>query len=376
MQRLWCIQLSWDELVSEEVAVEWRNYSAQLTTLNKFSIPRYILCENKIVKLQLHGFADSSIRAYGACVYIRSTDENGHHTVRLLQAKSKVAPIKTISLPRLELCAALLLARMVNGIVPKLKCKFERQFYWTDSSVTLAWISSPSAKWKTFVAHRVGEIQDKTSINDWCHVRSEDNPADLISRGCTPNELRINAMWWNGPHWLKEEYEKWPKSCVQYSSTNNIPEAKNTDETTITTVACVAYDKCYSLLSRRSSLLFIIRVTAYCLRWRYNMNRAVCDKNNGPLTVNELDRANTKIVKIIQRAHFRQELRELNSANANVSKKSKLLRLSPYIDGDNIIRVGGRLKYAMALNDNQRHQIVLPDNCLYTKLLFRKNTWI
>ena len=151
---------------------------------NEVSIPRKIIGDGINIEFQIHGFADASLKAYGACVYLRDTDLVGKNVVNLICAKSKVEPLKVVSLPRLELCVALLLARLASRVIPKLNLPISRRRFWSDSNVTLAWISSPSIRWKTFVAHRVGEIQDLTLFSEWAHVSTRDNPADLISRGC------------------------------------------------------------------------------------------------------------------------------------------------------------------------------------------------
>jgi len=109
-------------------------------------IPRQITCEGDIINIQIHGFADASIDAYGCCLYLRTTNPSGVHTSKLICAKSKVAPLKIISLPRLELCAALLLARLASKIIPKLHVKISKSYFWSDSKIVLAWITSPSTK--------------------------------------------------------------------------------------------------------------------------------------------------------------------------------------------------------------------------------------
>lgn len=114
---------------------------------------------------QLHGFADASIKAYGACLYLQTVNVVGEVTVRLICSKSRVAPLKVVSLPRLELLAALLLARLISKYAPILEIQISEKYYWSDSIVVLAWIAAESSRWKTFVSHRVGEIQELSIIS-------------------------------------------------------------------------------------------------------------------------------------------------------------------------------------------------------------------
>ncbi|KAL4090900.1 hypothetical protein QTP88_025658 [Uroleucon formosanum] len=129
------------------------------------------------------------IEAFGACLYLKTTNNQGKSSSRLICAKSHVASLKSISLPRLELYGAVLLARLADKIIAKLKMNISQRTFWTDSSIVLAWISSPSAQWKTFVAHRVGEIQEITSTSEWACLDTKDNLADIISRGREPQMM-------------------------------------------------------------------------------------------------------------------------------------------------------------------------------------------
>lgn len=182
------MQLDWDESLPQELHSEWMVFKEGLTSLNEITVKRKIVCDNAVT-IQLHGFSDASERAYGSCVYVRSTDEFGNHFVHLLCAKSRVAPLKKLSLPRLELQAALLLAQLVDSIASSLTLKIDERYYWCDSMITLHWIRSASSRWKTYVANRTSEIQNLTNDN-WNHVISQDNPADIISRGLHPRNLR------------------------------------------------------------------------------------------------------------------------------------------------------------------------------------------
>lgn len=123
------------------------------------------------IEVELCGFADASKKAYGACVYIRTKSENGYEA-RLLCTKSRVAPVKKLSLPRLELCAALLLSQLMYKISESIDIKFVQMYYWSDSTITLSWIKSHPRRWSTYIANRVSAIQNISDLNDWYHEES------------------------------------------------------------------------------------------------------------------------------------------------------------------------------------------------------------
>ncbi|XP_015374667.1 PREDICTED: uncharacterized protein LOC107169419 [Diuraphis noxia] len=250
MQNLWQVKAGWGEPLPEEIQNEWRKFRDGLPQLNEISIPRKIIGGGINIEFQLHGFADASLKAYGACLYLRSTDVTESSVVNLICAKSKVAPLKVVSLPRLELFAALLLARLASRVIPKLNLPITRRQFWSDSNLVIAWISSPSTQWRTFVAHRVREIQELTLFSEWTHVGTRDNPADLISRGCEAKDIGENTMWWNSPKGLSEVSTSWPNSeSGTYNATDtNIPEAKDNTATSKTRSIACKTKKDYSVL--------------------------------------------------------------------------------------------------------------------------------
>ncbi|XP_024870065.1 uncharacterized protein LOC112453509 [Temnothorax curvispinosus] len=179
MQQLWLIKCNWDDVVPDDFLIRWRTYLSQLVLMREISIPRWTKYGSDMLTAEIHEFADAWTSAYRAVVYSRMTKIDGSINVTLLTAKSKVAPLKPMSVPRLELCAALLLARLIAFMrsaleLPKIAC-----YYWLDAQVALAWITQSPSRWKVFVANRVHEAQQLVPDATWRHVSSEQNPADL-----------------------------------------------------------------------------------------------------------------------------------------------------------------------------------------------------
>ncbi|CAK9800717.1 hypothetical protein ANTPLA_LOCUS7241 [Anthophora plagiata] len=366
MQQLWQIKTGWDESVSQELSTQWSAYRQELSHLGELKIPRRALHSAK--RIELHGFADASEKAYGACVYLRSSIGSGKWETRILCSKSRVAPLKVISLPRLELCGALLLARLMKRVRTALRVTITKEKYWCDSTIALAWIRGETSRWKTFVANRVSQIQEITEINSWAHVNSQDNPADVISRGSSPRSLNNNDLWWLGPSWLSEESAHWPRSI---ETTIDIPEEK-TRPITVTTVTCNSNE----LFFRYSHYTRLLRITGYCLRFIKNAragSRIVRDsptnRRTTYLTVRELQTAQEYLIRMAQRERFHTEIDALTK-DKGITKQSSLHSLAPYLDSLGIIRVGGRLSNA-SIPYNKRHPIVLPSKHALTDLIIK-----
>lgn len=201
--------MSWDDPLPINLKSIWENFRNELPLLNNLVIPRRVLIEN-VLRIELHGFCDSSERANGACIYLRSLNTHNDAQISLLCAKSKVAPIKAMTIPKLELCAALLLSRLVDKVIKSMKLQFNEIFLWTDSTITLVWIRRSSNLLKTFTANCVSEIQSLTSNCQWRYVPTAENPADIVSRGLCPNLILQSNLWWSGPPWLTSSSTNWP----------------------------------------------------------------------------------------------------------------------------------------------------------------------
>ena len=181
MQRLWQLQLGWDQSLPLELHTTWPNYRRDLQLLNDIKFDRRPIIKD-YVDLQINCFSDTSQKVNGPCIYLRSVDERGETWSRLLCSKSRVAPLKSLSLSRLELCAALLSAKLFEAVTHALRrLKFSKIVFWSDSMIVLHWIGTPPHLLKTFASNRVSEIQKLTEPHNWRHIQSEQNPADLIS---------------------------------------------------------------------------------------------------------------------------------------------------------------------------------------------------
>ncbi|XP_070068053.1 uncharacterized protein [Drosophila takahashii] len=188
LQELWLAGLQWDESVPENIHTAWSKCLESFQTVSILSIPRYCL-QHKMRSLQLHGFCDTSIRAYGCCVYLRSETSTGDVAVQLLTGKSRVAPVKKKSLPKLELCGAHLLGQLYAKLKPLLADRKFSVYFWTDSQIVLHWLKQHSVTLSAFVGNRISEIQEWTADGQWKFVPGESNPADIVSREAATTEL-------------------------------------------------------------------------------------------------------------------------------------------------------------------------------------------
>ncbi|XP_071576010.1 uncharacterized protein [Temnothorax nylanderi] len=355
LQALWKLQLTWDEAVPEEIYTAWKTFQDQKGELNNITFPRQV-CIAQYESLQLHGFADASETAYGACLYIRSSNDQQSHVV-LVCSKSRVAPLKRLTLARLELSAALLLKQLCETALNAfINITYERIILWLDATIALHWIHTQPHRLKTFVANRVAAIQEIKFQVEWRHIASRDNSADLVSRGVLPSDLVDNALWINGPGWLKEDESNWPNS---FPTMTEIPEQRTT--------ISLKTEQSFDLLRQFSSFTMLRRVVAWCLRFINNCRTK--DKIEGSLSSIELTRAMTSIIKLVQIESFAIEIHRLETGRP-LKQNSNLMSLHPILDSNGVMRVGGRLMHA-DLTYEQKHQIILPGKHHVTDLIIR-----
>ena len=210
MQELWRWGKDWDNLLETDLKNSWQAWFNQFSNLKNISVPRHIMAEANEELLELHVFSDASKKAMAAVAYVRCSTEDGIKNF-LLICKTQVAPLKVVSIPRLELQACLMGAKLSKFIETHVALTKVKTMLWTDSAVALSWIRSESRSLKPFAANRVSSIQELTDNDQWHHIDGKDNPADLASRGVSVQELlKPDNIWFMGPTMLNREQVEFP----------------------------------------------------------------------------------------------------------------------------------------------------------------------
>nr|XP_022908199.1 uncharacterized protein LOC111419605 [Onthophagus taurus] len=362
IEQLWQLKLSWDDTPPLFISENWKIFKNDLIQLSNLTLPRLVIPNNS-ESIQLHLFCDASQIGYCAVAYLRCQVQ-GTIESSLLCAKARVAPLKTITISRLELCGAVLLTDLLSTIQETLfpKINIDSITAWTDSKVVLSWISSSPSRWKIFVANRVSHIQGILPANCWKHVPSIDNPADCGSRGLFPSQLISSTLWWKGPSWLADSSNNWPASSENISDTHEVViEQQSKYSYILDTYPNHFID---DLLTKFSSFIKIQRIIAYVRRF---INH--CKKHYKYSTINlspfEIQSALTTILSHVQSQHFSTLITSIK--NNQIPEKS-YRKLAFFLDRDGIIRVGGRLKHATIPFDH-KHPVLLSKNNRVSELI-------
>ena len=362
LQTLCYDKKGWDDPLDTGQQRQWNSWTSSLPDLNQLFINRcYMHLDLHHPDLvELHVFSDASTTAYGPCCYVRLVDsKTGLVSVSLVMGKSRVAPRKTVTIPRLELQAATLAVKLGDFVKKELKYQDISVYYWTDSEAVLGYISNEGRKFHIFVCNRVERIRDSTNPSDWNYVSSEENPADVASRGS--DIKNIPSSWFEGPQFL-HDIQFCPKqrySTAHYILNPTDPEIK---KVFVNTTVVEQYPQLITQLERYSSWTKLCNVMSRVLKFLSRDN------------TNDLSPTGIyvflKIMKVIQLHYYQDELCALQG-KAGLPKSSSLYDLDPFLDGMGIIRVGGRLKNSLSPYE-LRHPVALPSKCSLTKTFVRQ----
>uniref|UniRef100_A0A182NZW6 DUF5641 domain-containing protein n=1 Tax=Anopheles epiroticus TaxID=199890 RepID=A0A182NZW6_9DIPT len=330
MQAIHVATNDWDSEISDALNKQWKEWIAMIKGAKDLQIPRSLVINNQ-GPMELHTFVDASDQAFAACVYIRSCFK-GCYVVSLIAGKARVAPIKSLSIPRLELQAALLGTRLTETVRNELRLKIDKVTFWSDSQTVLAWINSPHRKYHSFVAHRISEILEVSSANQWRWVPSKENPADIATK-----PMNDSRLWFNGPDFLVEKENTWPKK----------EKIAETDEekrfVTLHQLGEFLPEYNYSSWSK------LLKHTVYLKKFvDFLKNR---DEFSKTIESCDVDTARRSLLRKAQLDEFYNEYLALKEGR-EISKQSSLKKLMPFLDEYGLMRSRSRLENITAIPES------------------------
>ena len=364
-------QYQWDEPIPPHYLTLWESWLQELPKLENLVIDRCFKPPNfgKVVSSQIHHFADGSQSGYGAVSYLRLQDDEGNVKCSFLMGKSRLSPIKCVTIPRLELSAAVIATRLDQTCRKELTFNIDESKFWTDSTCVLRYIKNLDKRFQTFVANRVATIHELSTPEQWAHIGTELNPADDASRGVPAESLQ---RWLNGPSFLYQPAEAWPQSPA--NATREVPEDDlEVKESLIYSVQATNREYPFTeKFKRYSTWLQLQKVIAWVLRYKSQLLAKIKQRRLGtvgevkvtpliaPLSVEELECARRAILMHVQRQHFGEELHRLQRGENNsvLQKSNHILKLEPQFK-DGLLCVGGRLQQA-PISNSARHPTILP----------------
>ncbi|XP_049875571.1 uncharacterized protein LOC126373455 [Pectinophora gossypiella] len=353
-QRTWRMVSSWDVPLPFSERIQWEEWYRDIKSVNAFNIPRAYKSISTFISQELHVFTDASEVAYTCVAYWRFLFEDGSVQIALIASKSRVAPLKSVSIPRLELQAALLGVRLAQTICSEHRGQASRRVFWSDSKTVLAWIRSDSRKYKAFVSHRLGEIAEHTQVSEWRWVPTAFNVADDATRLVSSSLER----WWHGPSFLKDKEEAWPQITPSELSSSEVNSELRPREK--------VPDIYYVILSAEhfSTWQRLLRVTARVIQFtrllkdkEARSGSSLC-RGIRPLLARDVRDAEEFLLKQTQRDAFTEELACIKSGKF-VSKKSRLHKIGPRLDDVGFLRAYGRISAVTEVSSEVTKPIIL-----------------
>jgi hypothetical protein len=359
--------LNWDDQVSEEDKFCWLQWKQELPMLEKLKVARCVKPASfgQVVRVDLHHFCEASILAYGAVSYARLVNVHGQVHCSLLLAKARLAPINQVTIPRLELMSAVIAAKQDQYCRKQLGIDINSSTFWSDSQIVLSCIKNSSKRFPIFVASRLSAIWSMPTPEQWYHVRTDVNAADVASRGATVTELLGNRQWLSGPEFLWTE--------------ESVIEAKETSDCQLTVSSASAVLACNMLeanvslpvaefkpQAEESVLLPLVERVSSWMKMRgavacvVKAMRLFKCKGNSPVTspVGDCNRAEALIIAIAQK-----ELKTMDGMKS-------IRDLDPFPNDKGLLCVGGRLRQS-SLPDETKHQLILPAKQHITRVIIR-----
>ena len=361
----------WDEPLSPQLLDVWENWTSSLKYLQDIKIPRMILndsftaAEHKTV----HIFCDASEEAISSVGYLQAMV---HNDIQLgfIIGKAKVAPSHGHTVPRLELCSAVLAVEIAELISSHLHMPIDNFKFYSDSRIVLGYLNNTSRRFYTYVTNRVYRILSSTKPEQWFYVSSENNPADKATRPISASEL-LNCAWLNGPSFLKQGESSDNSASFALQDPDIDKEVRPEIKTLKTELGSDSLNLGSHRFERFSNWRKLIRAVS-CLQHiaqtfhgdKCSNGWHTCDESH---TVHALSAAQNHIFRVVQHEIYHEEIECLKKGQP-LPKSSPVIALSPYLDTENILRVGGRLDKS-CLTEQEKHPILIPGRHNIAKLI-------
>ena len=352
--------VNWDDILSDSYLEQWEAWVTSLKGLETLRIPRmYTTVSFATATLrEIHIFSDASKEAIGAVAYLKLSDGNSTE-ISFVMGKAKVAPSTGHTIPRLELCGAVLAVEMTDIIKEHLKIETENMYFYTDSQVVLGYINNKSRRFYVYVCNRISRIRASSDPGQWRYVSSEMNPADIATRSVQAATLR-NTTWFRGPSFLLQEIDltsKTDHNLVDPELDREVrPEIKTLKTTSVESKPLESVSSRFDRYSEWRKLVSAIN----CLRSKIKHYKSVKTlKSNTMNVVEQLLETERFIVKEVQKEGFQEDIDSLMGCNKRLPRNSSLLPLNPFLDSNGLLRVGGRIKHS-ELSDSCKQPIIIP----------------
>ncbi|XP_078355671.1 uncharacterized protein LOC144640376 [Oculina patagonica] len=354
MQEIWMAGIDWDDVLPENLKAKWEKWVTELPQLSNVAVPRCLRQANP-ENIELHLFSDASNDAFASVAYLVCRYLDNNPSSCLIASKCRVSPVKAMTIPRLELMGAVLSSRLAENIQKVIKV--DRTIFWIDSENVWYWVRNQSREFKPFVANRVGEIQRTTSPEQWRHVPGTINPADLPTRGLSATALAESKVWLEGPAFLKDDESTWPATPPPRDNTKKIEDCER--RTVTRTHMTMSHASTIIDPNKFSSLKRLVRVTGWVQRFLTNCRLPMnLRRKDRILLPTEISEAETMWIKQAQMQAF-----------PGGESEGLLTRLNPKSDGEGLLRMDGRLRFADHLPYDTRHPILLPKDHAVTRLV-------
>lgn len=375
-QDAWRSGIQWDEEVSDQLWEDWRVWTSFFSSVWSLTIPRCYFpgaLNSTYENLELHIFVDASEVAYSAVAYFRVVGSDGVPVCALVAAKAKVAPLKPLSIPRMELQAAVLGTRLMRFVTDSHTVLVKRTFLWSDSSTVLAWIRADHRRYKQYVAYRIGEVLTASNTEDWRWVPGHVNPADAATKWGSGLELKLkpSSEWFTGPKFLRKPENQWPQQPGVIPATIEDLRPCHVHHSFAIPEPVLDFER-FSKWKR------MVRTMAYVHRFFDNLKRRRDNRalEKGHLGQSELQRGESSIIRMVQWKEYPDEMIILTENQLYpdrqpqpIAKDSKIYNISPFLDNSGVLRIDGRIGAAPSVSADVKFPVIMPKKHRATQLL-------